>query len=146
MTAGPSYTCPRCGRTSYHPADAAQGYCGHCRDWTGTHRVRLRLYIGGVVAAEDWAGLDDDACEAADAAGRLLAQRHIPAALRAEDAGELWYVELWDPSLPAPVGYLHFGSDEERIREAMMSLVLADPGAFAAALADLLDDDGRPPA
>lgn len=30
-----SFTCPICGRTSYHPTDAAEGYCGACHDWTG---------------------------------------------------------------------------------------------------------------
>jgi hypothetical protein len=30
----PRFTCPRCGMTSYHPADAEHGYCGNCRDWT----------------------------------------------------------------------------------------------------------------
>lgn len=30
-----AYTCPRCGRTSYHPTDVAEGYCGNCHDWTG---------------------------------------------------------------------------------------------------------------
>jgi len=29
-----SITCPRCGRTSYHPKDIAEGYCGRCHDWT----------------------------------------------------------------------------------------------------------------
>lgn len=27
---GPSITCPRCQRTSYHPEDIRQRYCGHC--------------------------------------------------------------------------------------------------------------------
>lgn len=27
-------TCPRCGRTSYHPEDIKEGYCGACEDWT----------------------------------------------------------------------------------------------------------------
>lgn len=31
----PSITCPRCGFTSYHPKDIAEGYCGQCHDWTG---------------------------------------------------------------------------------------------------------------
>lgn len=31
----PSFTCPRCGSKSYHPKDVAEGYCGHCHDWTG---------------------------------------------------------------------------------------------------------------
>lgn len=30
-----AYTCPRCARTSHHPEDARQGYCGACHDWTG---------------------------------------------------------------------------------------------------------------
>lgn len=29
-----SITCPRCGRTSYHPEDVKQGYCGACHWWT----------------------------------------------------------------------------------------------------------------
>ena len=28
------FTCPRCQRTSHHPQDIAQGYCGACPDWT----------------------------------------------------------------------------------------------------------------
>lgn len=27
------FTCPRCGRTSPHPEDARQGYCGACHDF-----------------------------------------------------------------------------------------------------------------
>ena len=29
------FTCPTCGRTSAHPEDLAEGYCGACHDWTG---------------------------------------------------------------------------------------------------------------
>lgn len=29
------FTCPRCGRTSYHPQDLAHGYCGACHAFTG---------------------------------------------------------------------------------------------------------------
>lgn len=36
--ARPSFTCPRCGRTSHHQADVAEGYCGACHDWTGERR------------------------------------------------------------------------------------------------------------
>ena len=28
-----SFTCPRCGMTSYNPEDVRQEYCGNCRDW-----------------------------------------------------------------------------------------------------------------
>ena len=34
------FTCPRCGRTSASPEDAAQGYCGACHDWTGSPVLR----------------------------------------------------------------------------------------------------------
>jgi hypothetical protein len=27
----PSYRCPKCGLTSYHPMDVYQRYCGHCK-------------------------------------------------------------------------------------------------------------------
>jgi hypothetical protein len=30
----PGFTCPRCGRTSHHPDDIREGYCGACHDWT----------------------------------------------------------------------------------------------------------------
>lgn len=30
----PSITCPACHRTSYHPKDIEEGYCGACHDWT----------------------------------------------------------------------------------------------------------------
>lgn len=31
----PSFTCPACGATSYHPMDVRYGYCGRCHDFTG---------------------------------------------------------------------------------------------------------------
>jgi len=31
-----SFTCPRCGATSWNPADIREGYCGRCHDWTAT--------------------------------------------------------------------------------------------------------------
>lgn len=31
----PSFTCPKCGMTSYHRSDVAEGYCGHCHAFTG---------------------------------------------------------------------------------------------------------------
>ena len=34
----PSFTCPRCGRTSWHPTDVLEGFCGACHDWTGERR------------------------------------------------------------------------------------------------------------
>lgn len=34
----PSFTCPVCGATSYHPQDVEHGYCGRCHDYTGRTR------------------------------------------------------------------------------------------------------------
>lgn len=31
----PSFTCPDCGATSYHPEDVRHGYCGACHAFTG---------------------------------------------------------------------------------------------------------------
>lgn len=36
MSGIPSFTCPACGMTSHHPADAENGYCGNCHAFTGT--------------------------------------------------------------------------------------------------------------
>jgi hypothetical protein len=36
-----SFTCPVCGRTSYHPEDAANGYCGACHEFTGIPSERI---------------------------------------------------------------------------------------------------------
>ena len=38
MTADPSTTCPRCGRTI-----DVSGYCGHCHDYTGDQSFTARL-------------------------------------------------------------------------------------------------------
>ena len=43
-----SFTCPRCGRTSHHPDDVREGYCGACRDWT---RGEITGPLADVVAA-----------------------------------------------------------------------------------------------
>jgi hypothetical protein len=32
------FSCPMCKRTSHHPEDARQGYCGACRTWTGASK------------------------------------------------------------------------------------------------------------
>lgn len=29
------FTCPKCGRKSWHPEDKRQGYCGACHEFTG---------------------------------------------------------------------------------------------------------------
>lgn len=29
----PSFVCPKCRRTSWHPDDVKNGYCGHCHEF-----------------------------------------------------------------------------------------------------------------
>lgn len=42
-------TCPRCGATSANPTDIAEGYCGHCHDWTAVRAgQRWQFEHGGV--------------------------------------------------------------------------------------------------
>jgi hypothetical protein len=33
------FTCPVCSKTSHHPQDAQEGYCGRCRWWTGNEVI-----------------------------------------------------------------------------------------------------------
>lgn len=64
-----SFTCPRCGRTSHHPDDIREGYCGACHDWTGqryaltaghTHLDQQRRPRGQCPACDQlWARQDD---------------------------------------------------------------------------------------
>lgn len=44
------FTCPRCGRTSWHPEDKRQGYCGACHAFTASPAVAVRR--GPMVAGE----------------------------------------------------------------------------------------------
>lgn len=37
-----SITCPACGRTSYHPVDVMEGYCGHCHAFTSPKLAERR--------------------------------------------------------------------------------------------------------
>ena len=52
MTAHPSITCPRCGRTSYNSNDIREGYCGACNDWTSPRAAvaAARLQRPAIVA------------------------------------------------------------------------------------------------
>ncbi|MCL2729313.1 MAG: hypothetical protein FWE15_04725 [Actinomycetia bacterium] len=97
--ADPSFTCPQCKRTSRHPSDVAQGYCGACHRRTGM--VRLRVFIESALAAETWAGTGEQISDAFD--------RHSELTRNAHDAGRPWLVEIYYPAPPA--GYFRFGTD-----------------------------------
>lgn len=42
----PSFTCPICNRTSYHPMDIQEGYCASCHQWTGDVKSSAALEEG----------------------------------------------------------------------------------------------------
>ncbi|MDP5182151.1 hypothetical protein QOZ88_05840 [Blastococcus sp. BMG 814] len=46
------FTCPRCGRRSWHPEDKRQGYCGACHDFTATPATRNEAPDGPAVAGQ----------------------------------------------------------------------------------------------
>jgi hypothetical protein len=69
MTAPPpSFTCPVCGATSYHPDDIAQGYCGRCHDYTrgpavvipDSHTTRCLACDAQLVPADPPPGFEGD--------------------------------------------------------------------------------------
>lgn len=39
----PSITCPACGRTSHHPNDVRERYCGACHAWHDDHQVTTEI-------------------------------------------------------------------------------------------------------
>lgn len=41
MTKKPdSITCPKCGKTSYHPKDISERYCGNCHEYHDQMEVK----------------------------------------------------------------------------------------------------------
>jgi hypothetical protein len=95
-----SITCPECGKTSHHPQDIEQGYCGNCHWWTSdpelgppTRNERLaakhtlsmldttiqNLFLAAEGAAKLAAGPNTDyyrgAQHAYEASARLLQER-----------------------------------------------------------------------
>jgi hypothetical protein len=42
-----SITCPQCGRTSHHPRDVAEQYCGNCHQWHDLMLLQELLKITG---------------------------------------------------------------------------------------------------
>jgi hypothetical protein len=60
-----TFTCPVCGRTSHHPEDVRQRWCGACRGATGYEPplgFRWFLFRGGSL----------------DNTGRLIEEAHVP--------------------------------------------------------------------
>jgi hypothetical protein len=87
----PSFTCPRCRRTSYHPLDVAARYCGHCHIFIDQW-LCIRMRVAGDVVDEHWF----DALEPGPVAE--VATRHAGIRDRADAAGLGWQLEVYDPT------------------------------------------------
>lgn len=127
-----SITCPRCGMTSHHPTDVAEGYCGNCHDWTSPRGgdpeptpeqrrgLRFRLYVRGELVAEDW--LTPGNAETTEATAR----RHGARADQANEAGDDWVLEVWDPDYPDEP--LRIGPESFVEAEVVVEIGLVPPG------------------
>lgn len=147
MSAPPSFTCPRCGITSYSPTDAHEGYCGACHAWTGTGprfpaRAQDGLYYdlaGTPITAEQYARLRELKLESLRAGEEARFWQ-----VRRDTVGEVFTVStVWiglDHSLGdgAPLifetmVFLDRGADGPVKRQALDSLTRRYPDAESAA-------------
>lgn len=94
---GPSFTCPRCGRTTYNTMDVAEGYCGHCHDWTSRDfSVVFRLWLGQ--GPERWLADETHVPNgpALPEALTAVAERHAHKVEAAHPLPYLVEIEFWD--------------------------------------------------
>lgn len=58
-----SYTCPDCGKTSQHPEDERQGYCGNCHRFASDRDAIAAVveYRSPHLTAEDYAFVEANA-------------------------------------------------------------------------------------
>lgn len=54
------FTCPRCRRTSHHPDDIRNGYCGACHDYTGADDLSALETLVGSAPPLPWVMPDPD--------------------------------------------------------------------------------------
>lgn len=68
-------------------------------------RLRMRVYVDGEVAREDWIG----AGSTID--GAQLAAEHADITEAASDRGSVWQIEIYDPTAPDGEQYHRYGTD-----------------------------------
>jgi hypothetical protein len=73
-------------------------------------RLRFRVHVDGELLAEDW--LPAAEWEGRADAGAALAERHKAICEAAEEQGQRWQIEVYDPDLPEAEAYLRFGTDK----------------------------------
>jgi len=112
----PSFTCPRCLKTSYNPNDIATGYCGNCHEFTGEHPgitgypqhgdpLKRTWFHQGVPMHRDVYGrpmsMHDWAVTQSDPAIRIQARVN----LKTGDQVVTIWTGLWDPHTPGGGGF-----------------------------------------
>ena len=67
------------------------------------------MWVAGQLLDESWVNVaaDPDAL----AAGDVLSVRHIALTRAADEAGQRWLVEIYDPDKPEAQAYVRFGTD-----------------------------------
>jgi hypothetical protein len=78
--------------------------------------LRFRLWIDGVLEAERW--ID---CAAPDVTDQVDAVRDAHAALAAaaDQRGQLWLAEVYNPEEPERNAYLRFGTDRDGMMDPL---------------------------
>jgi hypothetical protein len=141
-----SYTCPECGRTSHHPEDERNSYCGACRQFTGAaaggYRVLkavsftaardldasgMRVAVSVLLQAPAARQYVTGACAGGDAfIGRWMQESHpdaehvviVPADRSRVDE---WWLQVDGTNvtvIPMPQGTTYAGRNAELVRRA----------------------------
>lgn len=119
-----SFTCPRCERTSYHPLDVANRYCGYCHVYIDQW-LAFRVRVEGDLVEEHWF----DAIEPGEVGE--VAERHGAITERAQGAGLTWALEIYDPGADRTVVISSSSATGKPID-------LSDHGAFTRRVAQAL--------
>lgn len=101
----PSYTCPRCGATSYNPNDLRERYCGRCH-------LFLNPPPPSDVAIPVWEGIIEPILRAMHADDALLARAVFDAPdprAKAKLLRDYYHDADRADRTPRPMLYLHLG-------------------------------------
>lgn len=74
----------------------------------GDPRLRFRVWVNGAMTEETWADLSSPDSEALIDG---IQARHLALADAANDAGQRWLIEVYDPELPFDRAHWRFGTD-----------------------------------
>ncbi len=73
-------------------------------------RLRFRVWVAGILKHEVWINVDDADAEQQMEAGKAA---HVAIVKAAEEAGNPWLVEVYDPALPVERAHSRWGTDPD---------------------------------